>query len=296
MQMQPERSARFEAWVAPARHRPELWRLLAGVVLAILFWTAAFLIVLAVPQVRASPAGLLIAYLASFAGMILGVGVAARWLQRRPAATLIGPRGFVPRAFAAGAAVAGGLGALSVALAFGFSEVTRQADVPSWLARLPLVLGALLIQTAAEEIAFRGFLMQGLAARFRSPFAWLLLPALLFGLSHFNAEAGPRNAWLMVGAATVIGLLLADVTVKTGGLSTAIGLHFANNVVALLILAPATPLLSDLALWVVEVEPAGRDAALGIAFDLGVAVAAWAVWRGWRAGRRRLQSEGAGSI
>ena len=37
----------------------------------------------------------------------------------------------------------------------------------AWAAWLPLVLPALLVQTAAEEIAFRGYLMQGLAARFR---------------------------------------------------------------------------------------------------------------------------------
>ena len=295
----PERSAKFEAWVAPARRAPQLWRLLAGIGLAILFWTAAFALALLVPLARRSEAGVLIAYLFSFAGMIVGVAIAVRWLQRRPAWTLIGPEGFILRAFALGALVAATLGAVSVGLSLGSDDVTRQADLAAWAARVPLVLAALLVQTAAEEIAFRGFLMQSLAARFRSPLIWLLLPALLFGVSHLNAEAGLRNAWLMVGAATIIGLILADVTVQTGNLSTAMGLHFANNAFAVLVLAPSAPILSGLALWVVDMDPTGSDAAVGIAFDLGITVAAWAVWRLWRArraGRRRLHSEGAGSI
>jgi membrane protease YdiL (CAAX protease family) len=275
----PDEGTDFEAWVAPARARPELWRLVAGTGLAIVGWVAAFALALVVPLARQSEAGVLIAYLASFAGMTLGVAVAARWLQRRSARTLIGPAGLLPRAFAAGAAVAAGLGAVSVALALASEEATRQAGLAAWAARVPLVLAALLIQTSAEEIAFRGFLMQGLAARFRSPLVWMLLPALLFGVSHLNLEAGAVNAWLMVGAATVIGLVLADVTVRTGSLSAAMGLHFANNAVAVLVLAPATPVLSGLALWVVEGDPSGRDMALGIAFDLAIIVAAWAVWR-----------------
>ena len=291
----PEGRARFEAWVAPARAAPQLWRLIAGIGLAIVFWTAAFALALLVPQARQSEAGVLIAYLASFAGMILGIAIAVRWLQRRPPRTLIGPDGLRPRAFAAGALVAAVLGAISLALSLGSEEVTRQADLAAWAARVPLVLAALLIQTSAEEIAFRGFLMQSLAARFRSPLVWMLLPALLFGVSHLNGDAGIRNAWLMAGAATVIGLVLADVTVRTGSLSAAMGLHFANNAAAVLLLAPATPILSGLALWVVDMDPAGGDAALGIAFDLGLAVAAWALWRLCR-GRRRLHSQGAGSI
>src|SRR5690242_3846166 len=61
----PERSARFEAWVAPARQAPQLWRLLAGVGLAVLGWTAAFALALIFPPARHSEAGILIAYLLS---------------------------------------------------------------------------------------------------------------------------------------------------------------------------------------------------------------------------------------
>ena len=290
----PRRSETLEAYIAAARPWPEPWRLVAGVVLAVAGWAAAFLLGLRVA--RHSEVGLLLAYLASFGGMILGVAVAARWLQRRPVATLIGPRGLVARHFLAGAGAAAALGVASAAVVLATADVTRQPSLAAWASWLPLALPALLVQTAAEEIAFRGFLMQGLAARFRSPLVWFLLPAFLFGLLHWNGESGVRNAWLMVAAATVIGLVLADVTVRTGDLSAAMGLHFANNVFAVLVLAPSVPLLSDLALWVVALDPGSVDAAWSTAFDTGVTLAAWAAWRAFRARRRRLHSGGPGHI
>ena len=113
----------------------------------------------------------------------------------------------------------------------------RQLPLAAWAAWLPLALPLLLVQTAAEELAFRGFLMQCLAARFARPLVWFLLPALLFGALHWNPAELGANASLVALSATVIGLVLADVTAKTGNLSAAIGLHFANNVTSLLVVS-----------------------------------------------------------
>ena len=46
---------------------------------------------------------------------------------------------------------------------------------------------------AAEELAFRGYLMQALAARFRSPLVWWLLPALLFGAAALEPGRARRR-------------------------------------------------------------------------------------------------------
>ena len=94
---------------------------------------------------------------------------------------------------------------------------------------------------AAEELLFRGYLTQALAARFRSPLAWALVPSLAFGALHWDGAAYGADAWLAVAAATAVGLALADVTARTGNLSAAIGLHFANNVAALLVVAMPGP-------------------------------------------------------
>jgi membrane protease YdiL (CAAX protease family) len=291
----PEPTDRLEAFIAPARARPDLWRLAAGALLAAAAWLAALAALL--PLARHLPAeperAFLLAYLASFAGLALGIATAARLLQRRAPSTLLGPGGFRPRHFALAVAAVALLAALSAPLAAWLAAPTRQVPLASWAAWLPLVLPALLLQTAAEELAFRGFLMQTLAARFHSRWVWLLLPALLFGLLHWSpAEFGP-NAWIVALSATVIGLVLADVTAATGNLSAAIGLHFANNVVSLLLVSLPSP-LAGFSLWIARVDPA--DALPLLLVDLATTLAAWAAWRGVRHSRRRLHSGDGGSI
>jgi uncharacterized protein len=162
----------------------------------------------------------------------------------------------------------------------------RRADLAAWALWLPLALPAILVQVAAEELAFRGYLMQGLAARFRARAVWLGVPALPFGILHWNPVEFGANAWLVVVASVVAGLVLGDVTARSGNLSLAVGLHFANNAVALLIVALPSP-LAGLSLFVYPVDP-GDAAALRplLALDLAVILAAWGVWLALRRGRR----------
>jgi membrane protease YdiL (CAAX protease family) len=287
----------LDAFVAPARARPALWRTIAGGLLAAALWLIAVGATLPF-AVRAggfaTRPGVLL-YLASFAALLAGVLLAARLLQGRGPATLLGPAGFRPRGFLVGVAVIAVAALPSVAAVALFAPPERQATLGAWAAWLPLALPAILVQSAAEEVAFRGYLMQSLAARFASPWVWWLLPALMFGALHWNpAELGP-NAQLGVVGTTAIGLALADVTARTGNLSAAIGLHFANNVMAMLVVALPSP-VSGLALFLSGVDPADTAAARWLlVVDLAATLAAWGVWRALLA-RRRLHSRGAGSI
>jgi hypothetical protein len=67
-----------------------------------------------------------------------------------------------------------------------------------WASFLPLALVGVLVQTGAEEVLFRGYLQQQLAARFASPLAWMVLPSVIFALLHYQPELMGENAWLMV--------------------------------------------------------------------------------------------------
>jgi membrane protease YdiL (CAAX protease family) len=280
---------RLDAFIAPARARPALWRLLLGAIFAVAAWFACiFLLFPLANRLPGDPGRLfLLAYLASFAGLAAGLAAAARFLQRRRPATLVGPGGFRPSHFAAGVAAIALVTALSVPFSSGL--LLQQLPLATWAAWLPLALPLLLVQTAAEELAFRGYLMQGLAARFASPWVWFLLPALAFGALHWNPGEFGADAWVVVLSTTVIGLVLADVTVRTGNLSAAIGLHFANNVTSLLIVTLPGP-LSGLGLFVVAPDPAAVRPLL--VADLAVTLLAWAAWRGLA----RLHSRGGGSI
>ena len=249
------------------------------------------------PSPRASTRSrlLLLAYLASFAGLALGTAAAARLLQRRAPVTLLGPGGFRPRHFAARRrrrrAPRPPLRAALAGVAAARSASSRSPPGPPGSpSRSPL----LLVQTAAEELAFRGYLMQSLAARFASRWVWLLLPALLFGALHWNPAEFGANAWLVALSTTVVGLVLADVTAKTGNLSAAIGLHFANNVTSLLVVSLPGP-LAGLSLWVAPPTPPTprpRDRS-----SSPISLITLLAWAAWRPGlRRRLHSRSRGSI
>jgi hypothetical protein len=287
------RSDAFEAWVAPARARPELWRLLLGLALAATLWAAA---VVAAGAAATGPRGALLGYLFAFAGLAAGAALAARLLHRRGVASLIGPRGFRPRGFLAGAAVVLAIAAATIGPGLALAGAERNQPLAAWLAWAPLALAAVLVQTSAEEIVFRGYLSQQLAARFRSPALWMGLPALGFGALHWN-PAFAANAWAVAGVAALTGFVYADVTARLGDLSPAMGLHFANNAVALLVAGPAGP-LGVFALWRAPIDPSDEAAMrAALVANAVVTLLAWSVWRTLRARRERaLHSRGPGSI
>ena len=110
----------------------------------------------------------------------------------------------------------------------GFDGIPN-VPLETWAALLPLTLLGVLVQTGAEELVFRGYLQQQFAARFRSPIAWLILPAALFAAVHWNPDALGENVWLPLAVAFIFGLAAADLTAKTGSIGAAWGIHFANN-------------------------------------------------------------------
>jgi membrane protease YdiL (CAAX protease family) len=297
----PERDARFEAFVAPARARPEVWRLVLGVLATVLVWfaTAGGMLGLAAPFLRQSADGgrlLLLGFLFTFAGLVLGLVVSLRLFHRRGLGSLLGPSGFSLRGFAKGAGVVFGLSAATAVPLLFFLPIDQRIPLATWLSWAPVALLAVLVQTGAEELAFRGYLMQQLAARFRSRVVWWLLPSILFGLLHWNPATFGANAWLMALAAGLMGLILADVTARTGNLSAAMGLHFANNTVAILLVAVSGE-LSDLALFEAPLDtsdPAAvRNALLA---NIAVILVAYAIYLRVLRRRRALQSQGDGSI
>lgn len=251
----------FEPLVAPARARPELWRLPLGLGLAAaghvaaLGFLAAALPALGGPALEAgrTPAGVVLLLL-SFAGLAAGTALAARVLHGRPVAGLIGRGRRVIRGFLGGAAlVAAVYGGLALLLP-GMSEGVARTPPASWALWLLPALAALAVQTGAEELLFRGYLQSQLAARFRSPLAWAVAPSVLFGLVHWDPATFGPNAPLIVAATALFGLAAADLTARSGSLGLAWGVHLANNAAALLVLAPPGP-LDGLALAVLPFGP-----------------------------------------
>jgi membrane protease YdiL (CAAX protease family) len=149
----------------------------------------------------------------------------------------------------------------------------------AWLALLPLTLLGILVQTGAEELVFRGYLLQQLAARFRSPLAWMVLPSILFGLVHYVPGMPGSTALILVLGATLFGLFAADLTAATGSIGAAWGFHFANNVLALAVLA-TDGTITGLALYLTPYTADAEGAArLALLADYALLTAAWALCR-----------------
>ncbi|WP_162630815.1 MULTISPECIES: CPBP family intramembrane glutamic endopeptidase [Meridianimarinicoccus] len=236
--------------MAPARTRPALWRLVPGLLIVVAAQALAFgLLVggiwaLAGPEaagtwlaklaVASTPATML-TVLALFAPPLLGVVVAARLLHRRGLRSLLGPR-VLPDA-ARGAGVTLAVFAPLLALAWGLDATQPNLPLGIWAALLPLTVLGVAVQTLTEEILFRGYVLQQLAARFRSPLVWAVLPAALFGLLHLDPSGMGAAAWPMAAVAMLFGLVAADLTARSGGLGLAWGMHLANNLVGLSVMA-----------------------------------------------------------
>lgn len=203
-----------------------------------------------------TPRGLVI-QLASFITLALAVLLVSHRLHGRGFVSLIGPPGLAWRQLVRVTLI---LGALVLIIEFvpPDLELLDYADMrplPLWLAFLPLSLAALLIQTGAEELFYRGYVQQQLAARFDRPWVWLVLPSLLFAAGHHAPDLPPVEALQYMIWAFFFGLAAADLTARSGTLGPAIGFHLVNNALAFLLYGEAGGVDSGLALFLFPAEP-----------------------------------------
>ncbi|MGJ8626919.1 MAG: CPBP family intramembrane glutamic endopeptidase [Sulfitobacter sp.] len=256
--------AAHERFVAPARQSAALWRLLLGFGLAALGYVALnqMFFQMVYSFVGATSTALyddllkgqtpqaMYLLLFSFVFMTMAVCVAVRIVHRRSALGLLGDlRPAIKQFGTVSAAVL--LLALVVLILPPWDmggEFVANIPLDRWLMLLPLSLIAVLVQVSAEEIFFRGYVQQQLAARFRSPLVWMVLPSVLFALGHYLPDTAGENALMIAVWAGVFGIMMADLTARAGTLGPAIAVHLWNNVSAILIVSLPDD-LSGLALY-----------------------------------------------
>jgi len=224
----------------------------------------------------------LIWLLATFLGAWFGVALTMRIFHRRRARDLFGRAPVVLRDFTLGAGMMVVLGGgIALALIPVMPRIELATDPKVWLMFLPLALVGILIQTGAEELVFRGYIQGQLAARFASPLVWMTVPTLLFAFAHYSPDQMGENTWLVVIATGLFGLAASDLTARSGSLGLGWGLHFANNVLAILVISVMGG-LDGLALFAVPQGPA-TDALLTplMMADIAVMVIVWMSCRLW---------------
>ncbi|WP_169948756.1 CPBP family intramembrane glutamic endopeptidase [Microbispora sp. H11081] len=139
-----------------------------------------------------------------------------------------------------------------------------------WDRFLPAIIVILLLvpfQSAAEEYAYRGWVIQGFGAYLRNP--W---PAILVGAAAFAASHG-YTGWGIVYV-FAFGILMGWLAVRTGGLEAPIALHATNNILAFGVVAASGDMGSAMEQGEVPWESLIGSAVQFAVFGVGVLIIA----------------------
>ncbi len=240
----------MDAYLDLARQgRNEWWRYLLAVLMIFLLWQmvgAIPVLIMIAPALSGSapdspgpdPLLYFMALMLTALFLLLGLYLALRFIHRRRLLTLITPAPAVSRprfsqGFLVWLVVCGASAAADALLHPGRYVLTL--DLPRFVPFVFLALAFVPIQASAEELFFRGYLLQGLGLRLRN--VWLLsaLSGLLFGLPHLLNPEARADYWLMGLYYVSMGFALAYVTLRDGRLELALGVHAANNLFAALL-------------------------------------------------------------
>jgi membrane protease YdiL (CAAX protease family) len=246
-----------------AEKRTEIWRVVLAIIVMVATYIAMLLFyeqaISELTRFRPSFPSELMAgntplamyvLLFSFCLITAAVFIGVRLVHKRAPLSVFGPMMLAVPQFVK---VLGILVLLSIALMilppYGMgAPLIPNLEFGLWVVLLPISLAAIFVQISAEEIFFRGYLQQQLGARFSSPLVWMVLPSVLFALGHYQPEEAGGNALIIVIWAGMFGLLMADLTARSGTIGPALAVHFVNNVSALLIMSLPDS-LGGLALW-----------------------------------------------
>ena len=277
-------------------NRSQIWRICLGLFLISIIYVFSsfgwFIVLDRLAEIRleglgSTPADLA-ALLFSFFFIWLGIALVCRWLHRHPLHALYGPTYKINwQHFLIGAGLAFATAIISETsisvISWYFFDPSSQANpnitATLWLRWVIPMSALIFVQIGAEEMLFRGYLLQHIRAR-GGRFWWsIFLPSFLFGMLHFDFPFFGLNAFFYMLHTSVAGIILCLVTLKTGNLGAALGLHFGVN--ALMLIFGLEGHLDGMSLFVIQLDPKGAQATLSfLIFTLfeGLAFLIWLRW------------------
>ncbi len=289
--------------------KTELWRIFFGFVIISIFYIVGTIGILSLPvvlgvgyefglwssELGSTPEALALLLL-TFLPIWFGVALAMWQLHSRPLSALYGPQYRVNwrhfrKCFVWGLLVISAISVVGVLFEIGSVSINPAGvlDLPKWaLWIIPLVV-LVLIQSGAEEIVFRGYILQNVKASGRSDLWAIYVPSLLFGLLHFDYQSFGNNAYLYVADTTVFGVLACYVTLRTGNLGAVIGLHLANNSVAMLGFG-LDGQMDGAALFVQSLDLKSAETGLYFILDIIFMSAAYTIYARWDDRRKSAKS------
>jgi membrane protease YdiL (CAAX protease family) len=210
------------------------WRYILGALLVqTVFLLGSFVISALMSGQPLGHVGDFVASNVDFMLLILGTWMLHVFWHRRPWRTLITTRQSISwRRIVQGAAVWGVIMLCSVVIqSVLFPErYVWTFDAQRWLLFFILALLLTPIQCAAEEVFFRGYLLQAFGRISRHPLVAASLSSVMFTLPHLaNPEVTANGMWIMVVTYFAMGLFFALVALRDARLELSIGAHTANN-------------------------------------------------------------------
>jgi len=157
----------------------------------------------------------------------------------------------------------------------------RNAAVPitDWLTYLLPFLIFVFIQIGAEELFFRGYLLRLIYSHKASLLWAVYVPSFLFGLAHLDPITYGVNSVLYVLNTTVTGVILCFITLWRGNIAMAMGIHFAVNTFAILIIGQGdTPIGSGAALWLSNIAPKSVTMGASMVVITVVEIVLYSIW------------------
>ena len=239
-----------ERLVAPARNKSDILRLIFGLITITFFYMVMIMLAghvvsvimgdawvqaIATSQGQTSP-GQMLTVLGSFGFMIIAIFLVVILLHHRSPMTLLGGFRLTTTQFRHATRNLLPYMALMAIFALLTGDLQPNLALGLWLSLLPLTSLFLLVQVTAEELLFRGYLQSQLAALGLHKSIWILLPAILFGLLHYDPiMTGSSAPWVVLWAIT-FGVLAADLTARSGTLGPTIAFHFAVNFLSIAVI------------------------------------------------------------
>lgn len=300
----------FERYVAAGARRAGFWRVLVGTAVIAAFWIGGTVAVLFLwtrlnnARLGAEGARERIAemtgggdpetvgiMLLTFIGVWVGAFLVVRLLHSQRFRTLFAPEGGVRKAdLAKGLAISAAFAGLSVPVGMVIADpVATTMPTGQWLAYAVALLALVFVQATAEELIFRGYLLQQLALRSRNPLVWAVIPSVLFGALHWANAPTAEQAAYYVAATFLIGLALAALVWRTGSLWAAIGVHVGFNAAGLTVIG-TEGLLSGAQLFLFRQEDLLALMRIDLAMTalmLAFILSPWAPFGPGRGGRAR---------
>ncbi len=198
--------------------------------------------------------------------MLAGAIIAIKFIHNRPLGTVLNHSGKINWSnFWIGFGVFGILLFIGTGVDYIINSETYSVSFePSkfWV-MLPLILIMTPIQTTAEEIVFRGYVIQSFGLKIKNGLVLSVISGVLFTLPHLaNPEIyaankiGVFSTICMVLNYFVFGMMLAMITIKTNSLEAALGVHAVNNLFCFIIVSyPDSVLPTNTIFFTSELNP-----------------------------------------